>query len=201
MRYQNYCGIKIYCVIIRANELQVIYAKNKGMLSMYVKQLSEDEKEALKARRKKIIEFQEMEVCFSCHNFETGEIFPDDGLIIYEDDLVRCQFEKYPRATGQTIIVSKEHYEDISEMPLELGTYILKVSDVLIKLHKEILGAEKVYMCTICDGRRNHLHFQLFPRLKGDTIGYQNFVKDEGILMEYKEVAELYRTRLKNILG
>ncbi len=168
---------------------------------MYVKQLSEEERKSLEVRRKKISEYQEKGICFSCLNFETGDIFPDDGLIIYEDKLVRCQFEKYPRATGQTIIVSKEHYEDISEMPLELGTYILKVSDAIIKLHKEILGAEKVYMCTICDGKRNHLHFQLLPRLKGDTIGYQNFVIDEGILMDYKEIAELYRIRLINMLS
>ncbi len=168
---------------------------------MYVKQLSEQEQDALIARREKIMEYQENGICFSCHNFEAGDIFPDEGLIIYEDDLVRCQFEKYPRATGQTIIVSKEHYEDISEMPLELGTYILKVSDALIKLHKELLGAEKVYMCTICDGKRNHLHFQLLPRLVGETIGYQNFVKEEGILMDYMELADIYRARLKSLLG
>ncbi|MDF2872221.1 MAG: hypothetical protein K0R05_3796 [Anaerocolumna sp.] len=163
---------------------------------MYIKQLTEYEKEALKARRNKIKEYQENGICFSCQNFVNGDIFPDDGLIIYEDKLVRCQFEKYPRATGQTIIVSQEHYEDISEMPLELGTYILKISNAIIKLHKEILDAEKVYMCTICDGKRNHLHFQLFPRLKGETIGYQNFTKEEGILMDYKEEAELYTAKL-----
>lgn len=167
---------------------------------MYVKQLSEDEEKALKARRDKIINLQDRGICFSCHNFKKGDIFPDDGLIIYEDELVRCQFEKYPRAAGQTIIVSKEHYEDISEMPLELGTYILKIADAIIRLHKEILGAQKVYMCTICDGKRNHLHFQLFPRLKGDTTGYQNFTKDEGILMEYEEEASIYRDRLRKIL-
>ena len=110
---------------------------------------------------------------------------------------MRCQFEKYPRATGHTIIVSKEHYEDISEMPLELGTHILKISDAIIKLHKEIIGAEKVYMCTICDGKRNHLHFQLLPRLKGETIGYINFVREEGIIMDYHETVELYKLRLK----
>ncbi|WP_290441333.1 hypothetical protein [Clostridium tagluense] len=41
--------------------------------------------------------------------------------------MLRCQFEKFPRATGQTITVSKEHYEDISEMPLDLGVQILKI--------------------------------------------------------------------------
>lgn len=167
---------------------------------MYVKQLSENEKEGLNQRGKRIKELQEKGICFGCYNFSTGDIFPDEGLIFYEDDKVRCQFEKFPRATGQTIIVSKEHYEDISEMPLELGVHILKISDAIIKLHKEILDAEKVYMCTICDGKINHLHFQLFPRLKGEPIGYKNFVREEGIIKDYHETAELYKQKLKEII-
>jgi len=161
--------------------------------------MDENDQLLLKQRREKIKGFQEKGECFSCQHFITGDIFPDNGLIIYEDELVRCQFEKFPRATVQTIIVSKEHYEDISEMPLDLGVHILKISDVIIKLHKEILGAEKVYMCTICDGKRNHLHFQLFPRLKGEKIGYQNFMREEGILIDYQETTNLYRKALKDI--
>ena len=167
---------------------------------MYVKQLTENEEKALNQRFEKIKELQEKGICFGCYNFNTGDIFPDEGLIFYEDEKVRCQFEKYPRATGQTIIVSKEHYEDISEMPLELGTHILKISDVIIKLHKEIIGAEKVYMCTICDGKRNHLHFQFFPRLKGEPRGYGNFVREEGIIMDYHETVELYKRKMKEII-
>jgi len=166
---------------------------------MLVRRLN-DEDELLLIRRRNIIsDYQEKGICFSCQNFISGDIFPDDGLIIYEDDLVRCQFEKYPRATGQTIIVSKHHYEDISEMPIDLGTHILKLSHAIIKLHKEILAAEKVYMCTICDGKRNHLHFQLLPRLKGETIGYQNFVREEGVLIDYHETANRYREALAKI--
>lgn len=167
---------------------------------MYIKALTENEKELVNQRFEKIKELQEMGICFGCYNFESGDIFPDDGLIFYEDELIRCQFEKYPRVNGQTIIVTREHYEDISEMPLELGTYILKVSNEIIKLHKKILGAEKVYMCTICDGKRNHLHFQLFPRLKGDSIGYGNFVKEEGKLMDYHESVKLYKSGLREFL-
>ncbi len=166
---------------------------------MFVKRLDKEDELLLINRRNVIRDYQEKGICFSCQNFISGDIFPDDGLVIYEDVLIRCQFEKYPRATGQTIIVSKHHYEDISEMPIDLGTHILKISDAIIKLHKQILSAEKVYMCTICDGKRNHLHFQLLPRLKGETIGYQNFVREEGVLIDYQETADLYREALKNI--
>lgn len=168
---------------------------------MYVKPLSESEKILHNQRNQKIKELQEKGICFGCYNFKTGEVFPDDGLIFYEDDKVRCQFEKYPRATGQTIIVTKEHYEDISEMPLDVGVHILRISDAIIKLHKEYLGAEKVYMCSICDGKRNHLHFQLFPRLKGESTGYQNFVKEEGLLMDYHEISMFYKEKLTGSLA
>ncbi len=171
-----------------------------GGIRLYIKKLSEDDEKALNLRFERIKELQEKGICFGCYNFNTGDLFPDDGLIFYEDEKIRCQFERYPRATGQTIIVTKEHYEDISEMPLELGTYILKISNEIIKLHKEILGAEKVYMCTICDGKRNHLHFQLFPRLKGEPRGYKNFVREEGIIMDYHETAELYKRKMKEIM-
>ena len=63
----------------------------------------------LKQRFNRIKELQEKGVCFGCYNFKTRDIFPYEGLIFYEVDKVRCQFEKYPRATGQTVIVSKEH--------------------------------------------------------------------------------------------
>lgn len=82
----------------------------KGETILYIKSLPEKDKTALKQRADKIKELQEQGICFGCYNFITGEIFPDEGLIFYEDDKVRCQFEKYPRITGQAIIVSKEHF-------------------------------------------------------------------------------------------
>ena len=41
----------------------------------------------------------------------------------------------------------------------------------------------------MCDGKRNHLHFQLIPRLKNDEIiGSKLFVKERGILVLDKEI-------------
>lgn len=48
---------------------------------MYVKQLSENERKALNQRFERIKELQEKGICFSCYNFNTGDIFPDEGLI------------------------------------------------------------------------------------------------------------------------
>ena len=143
--------------------------------------------------------FQEEGICPTCRNMEFGDVYPNEGTVFYEDDKVICLFEKYARAVGHTIILSKEHYEDISDMPIELGTHIFEVSKKIIELLKEKLGAEKVYMCTMCDGKRNHLHFQLLPRLTGDTIGSKNFVKERGIIIDYIDTVEEFKKGLKNL--
>lgn len=87
-----------------------------------------------------------------------------------------------------------QRYRNIHDICPE---YNSKISNIIIKLHKEIIGAEKVYLCTVCDGKRNHLHFSLFPRLKGETIGFGNFVKEDGIIMDYHETVEIYKQKMK----
>jgi len=138
---------------------------------LYVKTLSENEKIELKQRFNRIKELQEQGICFGCYNFKTGEIFPDEGLIFYEDDKVRCQFEKYPRATGQTVIVSKEHYEDVSEMPLELGTHILKISKTCEHYKLEIYEALGL------------VEFSIEPHLDKDNITDELLVLSEKYLL------------------
>jgi diadenosine tetraphosphate (Ap4A) HIT family hydrolase len=91
---------------------------------------------------------QEEGICPSCRNMEFGDLYPSEGRVFYEDDRVICLFEKYPRAVGHTIILSKEHYEDISNMPIELGTHIFEISKRIIDLLKVKIGAEKVYIYT-----------------------------------------------------
>ena len=58
---------------------------------------------------------------------------------------------------------------------------------------KEVLGAVKVYMCTMCDDGRNHLHFQLIPRYEGNVIGSKLFVNERGIVEIDKEIIEKLR--------
>jgi diadenosine tetraphosphate (Ap4A) HIT family hydrolase len=127
---------------------------------------------------------------------EHGDVYPSSDTVFYEDDKIICLFEKYPRAIGHTIILTKDHYEDISEMPIEIGTHILKVSKKIIDLLKEHIGAEKVYMCTMCDGNRNHLHFQLLPRLSGESIGSQNFVREREIIIDYLDTVKVFKESL-----
>lgn len=160
--------------------------------------MSEEEKKIETELKSKVLMLQEEGICPSCRNVAFGDVYPNEGTVFYEDEKVICLFEKYPRAVGHTIILSKEHYEDISEMPIELGTHIFELTKRIIDLLKEEIGAEKVYMCTMCDGKRNHLHFQLLPRLAGETIGSKNFVRERGIVTGYIDTVKVFEKNLRD---
>ena len=99
-----------------------------------------------------------------------------------------CFLEQYPRNPGHTIILVKPHYEDISELPVKEGTEVFQAVLSVTRALKEAVGAEKVYVCTMCDGGRNHFHFQLIPRMPGDSIqGSRLFVKERNFLSNYVE--------------
>jgi diadenosine tetraphosphate (Ap4A) HIT family hydrolase len=144
--------------------------------------------------RQTVAQLQEANICPTCHNFAHGDVYPPaDERLFYEDELLLALLEDFPRNPGHSIILLKPHYEDISELPPDIGTAVYAVMHRAILALKEVFGAVKVYMCTMCDGQRNHLHFQLIPRLPGDAIrGSRLFVKERGYLAECSaEVAQL----------
>ena len=138
--------------------------------------------------------------CPTCENVETNDVYPSvRNQSFYEDDLVVCFLETYPRNAGHTIVLVKPHFEDVSELPPSVGAKVFEVIYRAIGCLKNVLNAEKVYMCTMCDGARNHLHFQLIPRLPGDDIeGSPLFVKKRGVLCEPDDVIRELRSMIQH---
>lgn len=83
---------------------------------------------------------------------------------------------------GHTLIILKEHAEDMSDKEVTENEYIdmcNTIREVSILL-KNKLRAERIYVCSLCDGVK-HLHFHLIPRYKTDIKGF-NFVGEREIL-------------------
>jgi diadenosine tetraphosphate (Ap4A) HIT family hydrolase len=131
------------------------------------------EQRAAIARRAEVLVQQG--ICPSCQSLQTGEPYGNQH-VLYEDDLFLVKLEDYPRARGHTIVLYKPHREDISALSEGEAARVFTQCVRVVKAIKIALGAEKVYLNTMCDGPINHLHLQLLPRYPGEPIGSTRFV-------------------------
>lgn len=134
-------------------------------------------------------------VCYICHDLETGTVFGQQD-VIYEDDLFRVVLDAFPRVEGHTIVVYKPHRDDISHLSEDEAGTVFAMCVRVVKAIKEGLGAEKVYLLTMCDGQINHLNFQLLPRYAGNVMGYRRLSMERRALADGEEAAEAIRAAL-----
>jgi len=138
-------------------------------------------------------------ICPTCRDFETSDVYPDrTGRTFYEDETFFCMLEAYPRTPGHSIILVKPHYEDLAELPLAVSLRMLPVLQCAVRALKDVLQAEKVYACAMCDGERNHFHLQPLCRLPLETTrGSRLFVKQRGVLCDDTGLIDRLRAAMK----
>jgi len=147
--------------------------------------------------RETVQSLQEKGICPSCYNFKHGGIYSDfTGRMLYEDDMLYCFLEEKPRSVGHTIILVKEHYHDMSDVPDDVCTTVYLLAKKVMNVLKSVLEVERVYLCTMCDGKANHFHIQLIPRHPDTPIGSINFVKKREGYVENKSYISKIREAL-----
>ncbi len=91
----------------------------------------------------------------------------------------------------------KPHREDVSELSEDEAGRVFEECVRVVKAIKEGLGAEKVYLVTMCDGELNHLHLQLLPRYAWERIGSTRLVAHREPLVDGEETARLIGSALR----
>ncbi len=136
-----------------------------------------DEKELLKLSTGELVD---LGICPTCFNRKhNGALYGDNSdKLLYEDKDIECFFVGHPRAVGHMCISSIDHYHDLSEAPDSLNEKIIRFAKQFMIILKEVYKCERVYMCTMCDGKNNHYHIQLIPRYCFEKRGSINFVKE-----------------------
>ena len=66
----------------------------------------------------RIEHLRERNICYSCHDLATGEVFPGQPIIL-DDDRFRVVLDPNPRVHGHTIVVYKPHLADFTELTPE----------------------------------------------------------------------------------
>lgn len=106
--------------------------------------------------------------CIFCHK----ENLTTD--IVYEDALVMAFMDMDPINEGHVLLVPKEHYLDVDELPDEVLTHLMLVSKKIVSALKETYQPDG-YSIMQNGGKFNdveHYHLHIFPRYQGDGFGW-----------------------------
>lgn len=109
-----------------------------------------------------------MNECIFC-KIIAGEV---PSYKVYEDDKTFAFFDIYPANGFHTLVIPKNHYRDIYDIPAEDLTAIMATVKKITTLYKEKLGIENVQIINSSGSQAQqdvfHIHFHIVPRETGD---------------------------------
>jgi histidine triad (HIT) family protein len=120
---------------------------------------------------------------------------------VYEDDEFVVILDKYPASYGHLLVVSKEHFVNILDAPLEKSVKSFEIATRFAKAWRE-LGAPAVNVVTNAGREAGqmvfHMHIHVIPRW-GDNLIWHG--KEELREEVAREVVEKLRSVLPKYFG
>ena len=115
--------------------------------------------------------------CIFC-KIAAGEI---PSATIYEDADFRVILDIEPASKGHALILPKEHYANLYELPDELAAKVLLVAKTVVTKMTNILNCDGYNVLQnngeVAGQTVFHYHMHLIPRYKDEKRGSGNFVK------------------------
>jgi len=95
---------------------------------------------------------------------------------VFEDDACLAFLDIGPLAEGHTLLISKDHYETVADMPPDAAAALLKNLPALVRAIKSATGCDGVNVLQN-NGRAAsqvvpHVHVHIIPRKVGDLFHY-----------------------------
>ncbi len=119
--------------------------------------------------------------------------------IVYEDENVIAFLDISPAAKGHTLVVPKEHFEDLTNVPEEIVSKVIRVVKRVTKALKSFNDGVNVLQN---NGKAAgqlipHIHFHIIPRKENDNLEIakwkaNNYDNDE----EMKAIAKMIKENL-----
>ncbi len=96
---------------------------------------------------------------------------------LYEDDDVLSFLDIGPLSHGHALIIPKDHYETIDEMPPAMAAACAQLIPRLSRAIMEATGS-RAWNVLQNNGKTagqavNHVHFHIIPREENDQLGYR----------------------------
>lgn len=111
------------------------------------------------------------ENCIFC-KIANGEI---PSATIYEDEDFRAILDLGPASKGHALLLPKEHYANLYELPDEVAAKVLPTAKKIVCRMKDVLGCDG-YNLVQNNGETAgqtvfHFHLHMIPRYEGDQVG------------------------------
>lgn len=111
------------------------------------------------------------ENCIFC-KIANGEI---PSATIYEDEDFRAILDLGPASKGHALLLPKEHYANLYELPDEVAVKVLPTAKKIVCRMKDVLGCDG-YNLVQNNGETAgqtvfHFHLHMIPRYEGDQVG------------------------------
>tara|TARA_B100001559_G_C16052258_1_gene417556 strand:- start:67 stop:486 length:420 start_codon:yes stop_codon:yes gene_type:complete len=95
--------------------------------------------------------------------------------VVYEDDIIMGFLDINPLSVGHTLIITKDHYESLLDIPSNFGSKLFSVAQKVSRAQKEVLGVQGVNWLQNNGAAAGqevfHFHIHLIPRIIDDGIG------------------------------
>jgi histidine triad (HIT) family protein len=97
--------------------------------------------------------------------------------IVYEDDRAIAFLDVQPASQGHTLVVSKDHYETLFDVPEDLLTHCMAVAKRIAPGLRRAVGAQAINVFS-ANGRAGgqdvlHFHLHLIPIRDGEPFALQ----------------------------
>ena len=118
---------------------------------------------------------------------------------VYEDEHVFAFMDIAPANPGHTLVIPKQHYRNIFDMPVEVGTQIMQVAIPIANAIRAALNPDglNLFQSNEAAGFQTvfHFHLHLIPRWEGDPLRLP-WRPSEGDMEEINNIAAEIRGAL-----
>ncbi len=111
---------------------------------------------------------------------------------VYEDEYVFAFMDIAPANPGHLLLIPKQHYRNIFDMPAEIGSKIMEAAIPLASAIREALNPDglNLFQSNEAAGFQTvfHFHLHLIPRWEGDPLRLP-WKPSEGDIEEINKIA------------
>ncbi len=116
------------------------------------------------------------------------------SFTVYEDDLFKVILDRFPAAPGHMLIIPKQHYQDIFDLPEDVAKALYPLAKQMAVRIKKATGAEGINILQnngqAAGQSVYHFHLHLVPRKAGDGIVLNKSSNGATTLEELEEILD-----------